>query len=44
MESNDYLEYKRQEAIDKQTLETEAKICWQPYCSEVTDERKSNPV
>ena len=43
-ELSDYLEYKKQEAIVKQTLKTEAKTCWQAYCSELTDQTKLGSV
>ena len=39
-ELNDYLEYKKQEAIVKKTLKTEAKFSWQDYCSKLTDQTK----
>src|ERR1043165_2452631 len=43
-ELKDYLEYKKQEAIVKQTLKTEAKSCWQSYCSELTNQTKLGSV
>src|SRR5688572_12553658 len=43
-ELGDYLEYRKQEAIVKQTLKTEAKSCWQAYCSELTDQTKLGSV
>jgi len=43
-ELSDYLEYKKQEAIVKQTLKTEAKTCWQTYCSELTNQTKLGSV
>ena len=43
-ELNDYLEYKKQEAVVKQTLKAEAKTCWQAYCSELTDQTKLGSV
>jgi ribonuclease HI len=43
-ELNDYLEYKKQEAIVKKTLKTEAKFSWQDYCSKLTDQTKLGSV
>jgi hypothetical protein len=43
-ELSDYLEYKKQEAIVKQTLKTEAKLCWQEYCSGLTSQTKLGSV
>ncbi|HMG39082.1 MAG TPA: reverse transcriptase domain-containing protein [Nitrososphaeraceae archaeon] len=43
-ELTDFLEYKKQEAIVKQTLKTEAKTCWQTYCSELTNQTKLGSV
>ena len=43
-ELGDYLEYKKQEAVVKQTLKIEAKMCWQEYCSELTSQTKLGSV
>src|ERR1043165_2921855 len=43
-ELNDYLEYKKQEAVVKQTLKSEAKESWQNYCLELTDQTKLGTV
>jgi ribonuclease HI len=43
-ELHDYLEYKKQEAIVKQTLKAEAKDSWQNYCSEFNDQTKLGAV
>jgi ribonuclease HI len=43
-ELHDYLEYKKQEAIVKRTLKTEAKVSWQKYCSEFNDQTKLGAV
>jgi len=43
-ELSDYLEYKKQEAIVKETLKIEAKTCWQAYCSELTEQTKLGSV
>ena len=43
-ELSDYLAYKKQEAIVKQTLKTEAQTCWQEYCSQITDQTKLGSV
>lgn len=39
-ELTDYLEFKKQESVVKQTLKSEAKNCWQSYCSELTNQTK----
>jgi len=43
-ELNDYLEYKKQEAIVKKTLRAEAKSSWQEYCSGLTNQTKLGSV
>jgi ribonuclease HI len=43
-ELSDYLEYKKQEAVVKKTLKEEAKVCWQAYCSEMTNQTKLGSV
>src|SRR5688572_12401941 len=43
-ELNDYMEYKKQEAIVKQTLKIEAKSNWHDYCSKMTDQTKLGTV
>jgi len=43
-ELNDYIDYKKQEDIVKQTLKTEAKSSWHDYCSGMTDQTKLGTV
>jgi len=43
-ELGDFLRYKKQEAIVKQTLKTEAKNSWHDYCSTLTDQTKLGSV
>ena len=43
-ELNDYMEYKKQEAIVRRTLKVEAKSSWQDYCSTLTNQTKLGSV